>query len=65
MNVAAVTFAEMTATLEDLHGVAVEGQHPDLSRDEGRILIVNLREGIVRLDRLAGLADNALRRAER
>ncbi|GAO39220.1 hypothetical protein SCH01S_28_00790 [Sphingomonas changbaiensis NBRC 104936] len=45
-------FADATAAIEDLHGIAVEGQRPDLSADAGEQLAGALHEGIVRLDRL-------------
>ena len=32
-------FAIITGQLEDAHGIAVEGQHPELSRDEARVLL--------------------------
>lgn len=38
-------FADMTARLEDLHGIAVEGQCAGLSPDIHMILLLNLRSG--------------------
>lgn len=43
-------FAEVTALLEDLHGIAVEGQAQGASPDMARVLVGNLRSGIRRLD---------------
>jgi hypothetical protein len=38
-------FADLTALLEDIHGAAVEGQHPDISADMQRALIACVRSG--------------------
>lgn len=46
-------FADATALLEDLHGLAVEGQAHGLSPDIARVLVHDLRSGIERLDRIA------------
>ncbi len=46
-------FADVTALIEDLHGVAVEGQAQGVSPDMARVLVGNLRSGIRRLDRAA------------
>jgi len=43
-------FANVTAKLEDLHSVAVEGQRRDNSRDMQRALVSQLRMGFVSLD---------------
>lgn len=43
-------FADVTAKLEDLHSVAVEGQRRDNSRDMQRALACQLRMGIISLD---------------
>ena len=45
-------FADLTALLEDLHGLAVEGQHPDLSEDISQTLCANLTLGLARGRRL-------------
>lgn len=45
-------FADLTALLEDLHGLAVEGQHPDLCEDISKTLCANLRLGLARSGRL-------------
>ncbi|MAM40709.1 MAG: hypothetical protein CL949_19890 [Erythrobacter sp.] len=39
-------FADLTALLEDLHGLAVEGQHPDLTEDISKALSVSLTAGL-------------------
>jgi hypothetical protein len=44
------TFADLTANLEDLHTIAVEGQRRDCSPDEHRVLLFHLRSGVVALD---------------
>lgn len=38
-------FADITARLEDLHGVAVEGQRRDNGPDMQRVLLLQLRNG--------------------
>ncbi len=43
-------FADVTAMLEDLHSVAVEGQRRDNSRDMQRALACQLRMGMMSLD---------------
>lgn len=43
MNRAAVAFSAITAALEDMHAVAVEGQVPELSPDEVVPLVARLR----------------------
>lgn len=49
-------FADVTAMLEDLHSVAVEGQRRDNSRDMQRALACQLRMGIMSLDtKLTGI----------
>ena len=44
-------FASITAMLEDMHGVAVNGQAKDLTSDEGAAFVAILRIGIARLER--------------
>lgn len=43
-------FADITARLEDLHAVAVEGQRRDNSPDMQRVLIGHLRSGVSAMD---------------
>ena len=43
-------FANVTAQLEDLHAIAVEGQCADNSPDMQTVLNVHLRSGLVALD---------------
>lgn len=43
-------FADVTAKLEDLHSVAVEGQRRDNSCDMQRALACQLRMGMMALD---------------
>ncbi|MGN6270268.1 MAG: hypothetical protein ACTHM0_10300 [Sphingomonas sp.] len=45
-------FADITAHLEDLHGIAVEGQRADLSPDMAAALVMSVRTGIAQVDRL-------------
>lgn len=45
-------FADITMVLEDLHGVAVEGQRSDLSPDMQAALLSSVRTGIRRASRI-------------
>ncbi|WP_395611630.1 hypothetical protein [Allosphingosinicella sp.] len=53
-------FADMTAALEDLHGIAVEGQAADLSADMRRALLSDIVTGIRRLGNIAERISGAL-----
>lgn len=43
-------FADVTAKLEDLHAIAVEGQRADNAPDMQTVLNVHLRSGLVALN---------------
>ncbi len=43
-------FADVTAKLEDLHAIAVEGQRADNAPDMQSVLNVHLRSGLVAVD---------------
>ena len=43
-------FADITATLEDMHAIAVDGQSRDNSGDMQRVLVCQLRMRSVALD---------------
>ncbi len=43
-------FASVTAALEDLHAIAVEGQRGDNSPDMHHVLMCQLRNGVVALE---------------
>lgn len=45
-------FADLTIVLEDLHGLAVEGQHPDHTPDIQEAVLVSVRQGIRRAHRI-------------
>jgi len=45
-------FADVTAALEDMHGVAVEGQAKDLTPDMQGALLMSLRSSLADLQRL-------------
>lgn len=45
-------FADATALLEDMHGVAVEGQRRDNPAELQLALASSLRIGLVRIDRV-------------
>lgn len=51
MNPVSEQFANLTATLEDMHTVAVMGQSADLADDEASALLAELRRGARRLGR--------------
>lgn len=53
-------FIGVTAQLEDLHAVAIEGQRVDNSRDMQDVLNIHLRSGLVALDGAARAIANAL-----
>lgn len=39
-------FADLTALIEDLHGIAVEGQAPDASADMRSVLATSISTGL-------------------
>lgn len=43
-------FPDAIALIEDMHGIAVEGQAQGVSPDMVRVLVGNLRSGVSRLD---------------
>lgn len=43
-------FADITAKLEDLHAIAVEGQRRDNAPDMQSVLNIHLRSGLAALD---------------
>lgn len=43
-------FADITAKLEDMHMIAVEGQRRDNTPDMQRVLVCQLRMGVASLD---------------
>lgn len=43
-------FADITATLEDMHAIAVEGQSRDNSRDMQCVIVSQLRMSLVALE---------------
>ena len=45
-------FADVTAALEDVHDLAVQGQSPDLTTDMVEPLSAHIRQGLARIDRL-------------
>jgi hypothetical protein len=61
MNRAASVFAMITAALEEMHGVAVEGRASSLSADEAAALVAVLREDAKRMSDLVAKAASALR----
>jgi hypothetical protein len=53
-------FADATALLEDLHGLAVEGRAADVPAEMHRALCRDIRAGLKRLTRLIALADGSM-----
>lgn len=47
-------FAALKSMLEDMHGIAVEGQRRDNAPDMQRVLISQMRMAIVAVDGAAG-----------
>lgn len=47
-------FADATASIEDTHSIAVEGQAPALTPDIATMLLAALRQGMRHLDAIAG-----------
>ena len=45
-------FADLTAVLEDIHGLAVEGQHPDHSPDIQGVILTSVRYAMRRSQRI-------------
>jgi hypothetical protein len=58
-------FADITANLEDLAGIAVEGQRRDNTPDMHRVLAFQLRAGIAAVDLRVGGIMASLDRAGR
>ena len=52
-------FADATALIEDMHGLAVEGQGRDVPPEMKQVLCRNLRAGARRLTRIIVLIDRA------
>ncbi len=52
-------FADLTARIEDLHSIAVEGQ-ADNAPDMDRVLASHLRMGIATMDGIVGEIKNRL-----
>lgn len=53
-------FAALTALLEDLHSLAVEGQGREIDHNLHVVLVSNLRAGLMDLDRLLLTVSSAL-----
>lgn len=53
-------FADVTAMLEDMHGISVEGHCCDNSPDMQRVLFFHLRSRLAALDGTLQKAANAL-----
>jgi len=52
MKLVSHKFADVTAVLEDMHGIAVEGQAKDLTPDMQSALLMSLRSSLADLQRL-------------
>ncbi len=53
-------FAEATACLEDMHGVAMEGQSPHQCPDLHRALLASLNVGLERVRKIASVIEGRL-----
>lgn len=53
MKIVSRRFADLAMTLEDLHGIAVEGQAARLSPDIHRALLFSIQTCITRLNAIA------------
>jgi hypothetical protein len=60
MKAASRLFAEVSAKLEDLHSISVEGQRPDNAPDMRRVLQIQLRSGLAALSVTVGDIKQAL-----
>ena len=60
MTVIPRLFAEAAAKLEDLHGIAIEGQRADNALDLQSVLNVHLRDGLAGLGGTLRAITNAL-----
>lgn len=54
------SFAELTGAIEDLHGIAVEGQAPDLTPDIQLLLLASLDAGLVKVKAVVALTSNSI-----
>lgn len=54
------SFASLTCLFEDMHAVAVEGRQSGLPVDLARVLIGNLREHLLRVERLLAGVETGL-----
>ncbi len=53
-------FAQATCQIEDLHGIAVEGQEVDLPKEASRALVVVLATGLRRVSALVEHIERSL-----
>lgn len=54
------SFADLTAAIEDLHGIAVEGQAPSLSSDIQLCLLGSIDAGLTAMTQLVSRMTNAV-----
>lgn len=52
-------FADLTCAIEDLHGIAVEGQAPNLSPDIQICLLTSISRGLTSIRAISKKARNA------
>jgi len=45
-------FADLTMLMEDIHGIAVEGQQADLSSDMQIVILSAVKAGLVKVQRI-------------
>ena len=53
-------FAELTAVIEDMHGIAVEGQAPHLSPDLRNMLLRSLNQSVARIELITSAIERRL-----
>ena len=53
-------FAQMTCQIEDLHGIAVEGQEADLPKDASRVFVALLATGLQRAGAIVDQIERSL-----
>lgn len=53
-------FADLTVLVEDLHGIAVEGQAPDVSADMHTVLATSIGAGLADAARVVATIRTAL-----
>ena len=53
-------FAQMTSQIEDLHGIALEGQEADLPKEASRAFVILLATGLQRAGAIVAQIESSL-----